>query len=536
MSKAINLLIVVLLLAGSLGAQQDSYSRKSITFLDAIILASPDARNMRLSQIDHTAEVVKNYVQLDRFDYNPIPSSSSLMTSFLTRVNDEDDLDLDAISEMLNRTFVPAIVDIMDEHAEQRASELVDETTRMSFITTKAKDLGITAENLEQVFNSGYIYLPFINGFSESLEAEEVDEETKYDATVSLSGGIFWFKIFYDNGQTSVRPLLKKETQSTGFARKNSANQAEQAAFEAAALNYARNLENATKEIEGFKLKAQLMEVTGSNVGFSMGRKEGLRIDDRFIVGEMVMNAAGDLEFAENGFARVSEIGDNRTDPSAMSYGYGVIVGDWAPGMSLVEYPTLNIDIYGMLGSLPLRTSEPGYELNSAVAFGVEMAYNLGQFVNKSHRYLTAGATIGTAQLLDTYWDESDFGATAVADLAFMRRFQKKRLDAFYKFGMAFHVTSITVDDEDEYMNEAIGAVFGCGFNVTTSIDLAFGMRYSLLTAVSDTWTVTYSDDTEGEETFNADYSGGAIMFQIIWAPKSLGFDPISALQNVTDL
>ncbi len=535
MQRLIISVLILCLTMGMASGQSDEYTRKSITFLDAIILASPSARDMTVRQIDQTAEVVKRMVQLDRFDYNPIPSSSSLMSGFLARINASGTLDLNEIADLLNSTFVADIIAVIDENAEQRASDLVDETARMSFVTTKAKDLGITAENLEMVFNSGYIYLPYINGFSEDTKAEEEDDEMKYTVTTTLSGGIFWFKIDYQNGQTSVHPLLKKETTSVGVAKRKNAKNAEWLAFENAAANYARNLENATKEIEEFKLKSQVMEVTGSRIGFNMGHREGLRIDDRFIIGEMVMNAYGELEFKEDGFARVSFIGNNHADPSALSYGYGVLVGEWAPGMSVIEYPTLNIDLYAMVGSLPLATSEYGYELNSAVAVGFEIAYNLGQFVNSSHWYLSAGAALGTVELV--YPDgDNDFGGTAAVDVSFLKRYQFRRLDLFGKAGIAYHGISLENSvDELTYTHEAVGALLGGGLNVTMSIDLTVGLRYSMYTAVTDIRTVTDTDDDESEEYFNADFSGGAIMLQLIYAPKALGFDPFATIRSLAD-
>ena len=49
--------LILLLLAGLLWAQSDEYARKSITFLDAIILASPSARDMSYNQVDHVSRV-----------------------------------------------------------------------------------------------------------------------------------------------------------------------------------------------------------------------------------------------------------------------------------------------------------------------------------------------------------------------------------------------------------------------------------------------------------------------------------------------
>lgn len=86
------------------------------------------------------------------------------------------------------------------------------------------------------------------------------------------------------------------------------------------------------------------------------------------------------------------------------------------------------------------------------------------------------------------------------------------------------------------YTNEAYGAVLGGGLNVTLSIDKTIGVRYSYYLGESDIWSVTDNDDNEyDDETLNTIYTGGAVMLQFIWAPKSLGFDPVQALSNITE-
>ena len=92
------------------------------------------------------------------------------------------------------------------------------------------------------------------------------------------------------------------------------------------------------------------------------------------------------------------------------------------------------------------------------------------------------------------------------------------------------------IESTYSFDNEAYGAVFGGGLNVTLSIDKTIGLRYSYYLGESDTWAVTDDDDNEYDDyILNTIYSGSAIMLQFIWAPKSLGFDPTQALNNLTE-
>lgn len=543
MRKIVVLLLLILSMVGAAIGQGDTYTRKSVTFLDAIILASPEARDLSLNQIDFIGEKVKERVQLPRFDFNPLPENSPLTREFIAQVNSRGSLSMDEIANILNRTFVPQIIEIMDEYAEQRASELVDEATKMSFITTKAKDLGITAENLEQVFNSGFIYLPFMNSYTRVVDSEKEGDKTKYTVTVSIGGGIFWFKIAYMDGKTSVKPVVKNESKSIGFATKYDYGEAEERAFEAAVLNYARNLENATKDYDEFKLSTQVAEVVGTTLGFRMGRKEGLRIDDRFVVGEYVESSDGELKFKKDGFIRIRDVADNRDNGGELSHGYGVIVGDWAPGMSLVEYPRLNLDIYGLIGGLPLSTESSFYNVEGGPAIGMEIAYNIGGLTKSPHWYFDLGLMVGGATISDSWTGDDIFDSVTrfLVSGSLIKRLQWRRLDAFTQLGFAHQQTWGNWENAngDSYSNrnENNGLMAGLGLNYTLNINLTAGIRYSLYTGKSEEWTRYDADNNElGDVSSDfpmLSYSGTTIAVQIIYAPPSLAFDPASALSNV---
>jgi hypothetical protein len=274
-----------------------------------------------------------------------------------------------------------------------------------------------------------------------------------------------------------------------------------------------------------------------------MGRKEGVHVDDRFVLGELVMNSRGELTFKQDGFARVGKVGDNKANAGELSYGYGVIVGDWAPGMTLVEYPTLPLDIYGMAGTLPLGISEDYADLQSNFAIGAEIAYNISHGVGSPGWYITAGAALGNATYTDDFRTDSlDAGMTYV-DIGVMRRLQLRRLDAYIKAGATYFGTSITEEGANEvkwtYSNEAFGGVVGAGLNLTLNIDMAIGLRYSYYFGSSDTWTVKNDDENDDMEyddfEMATDYTGAAIMLQFIYTPKALGFDPLAAAANLTD-
>ena len=83
------------------------------------------------------------------------------------------------MADILNETVVSKIIEVIDKYSLQRAQLLVDDAARMSFVTTKAKELGITADEIEKVFNSAYVYVAYISNYSRKDKTTDNKSKTK---------------------------------------------------------------------------------------------------------------------------------------------------------------------------------------------------------------------------------------------------------------------------------------------------------------------------------------------------------------------
>lgn len=149
-------------------------------------------------------------------------------------------------------------------------------------MATKAKELGYTVDEIEKVMNSAYIYIPYLTEFTEKKE--------KNSANITLKGGIIWFQVVMKDNKPTVKLRVKKSTKSSGFG-------SEKFALQSAAMNFARNLLVATQSMPEFRLSSTIAEVEGKNITFSLGKKEGIKIDNCFFVGEWMEDDEGALHF-----------------------------------------------------------------------------------------------------------------------------------------------------------------------------------------------------------------------------------------------
>jgi len=136
---------VVMLMAGLLSADgiiqtPDKYSRKSISCIDALLVAV----NFKISPAEqqYFLEAMRAAVQIALFDYNTLPEN--IHQSFkrqlaIGKYTSEAD-----IESFINKTLISEIIKILDINKEMRARALVTDVQKNSFIGLKAKEIGIT--------------------------------------------------------------------------------------------------------------------------------------------------------------------------------------------------------------------------------------------------------------------------------------------------------------------------------------------------------------------------------------------------------
>ena len=97
------------------------------------------------------------YVEVERFDYNVLPNS--MVKKFRSEAKSKADITPAVLAEVLESTVVAKIVEILNnpDVVKNRGTALKDESALQTFAATKAKSLGLTADELGVLMNSAYI-------------------------------------------------------------------------------------------------------------------------------------------------------------------------------------------------------------------------------------------------------------------------------------------------------------------------------------------------------------------------------------------
>ena len=81
--------------------------------------------------------------------------------------------------------------------------------------------------------------------------------------------------------------------------------------YESASMAFVRNMSTKSKKWQDFYLTGQIVEDDGRIYKVSIGKKEGLRLDDGFHIAEYYEDKDGETKIKINGFSRVVKTGNN---------------------------------------------------------------------------------------------------------------------------------------------------------------------------------------------------------------------------------
>lgn len=552
--------ILFLTIFGNLWAQNSpgepfgQYDRKSISYIPAVYIPRSEAYKMKTGEIEFLIGEVRNYIEMPRFDFNRLPES--ITDEFVRRAQLHDGISPDEMEDLLNKTVVPVIVDILNTEMEMRARDLVTDQQQQQFIATKAQSYGITAAQLETVLNSAYLYVPYVD------EVKFSEDKKMY--TCDVKGGLLWYHIDTASETPRVESILKQETHSLGKGKEDNTYRysgkklkGDEFALYTAVSNFARNLQVATQEIPAFKLSAQVAYVDRHKIDFNLGKKEGIKVDDGFYVTEQVMNADGSLKQKRVGFVRTTKVANNKTRSYQNSQAVAVMGRGYAQGMALVEHPRLPIDIV-VRPRAHMMDITPGhvgpvyfYDEYSGATGGIDLEahYHIGRWFDVPMLLFSAGGTISFVpskiNLEYKGYSIPTLPALYQIHLGLTRKYFYRRVGwtLAAKFGTAFlSVSEKFGDNTVSLTNHTIGGIFESGLEYVITPDFYIGIYggYQFYPE-SIVWTLDINNDSyplptsnEDRPAFNA--NGATIGIYFHYQPPSLPFDPFNFIRGISGI
>lgn len=466
------------------------YTRKSITLVDLIIY---DYQWLKMPPEMESGCVknIKNKIQMERFDVNQI-SYKSLLEIFRKYKANGTNINLESF---VKAELIPEISKILEVKKEIRARGLVTEQEKNSFICVKAKEYGVQMQHMLQVMNSAYIFWPFISNISK--------ENNRID------GGLIIYRIEYDD-EYSISKL--KTIESFGFGN----------SLKEASSSLGAKLKLKLLEISDFKLKTQITSVSSKTIGFNIGTKEGLKIDQPFYIGEWIQKPGKPMELKKTGFVRVQNIADNMTNTAAESHAYIIKGGDISKGMTLIEHPSVGVDLAIKPETYKIKLEE-GYlhEYGYSALFlpNVEMKYsgvdislniNRSRRTGQSQKFLVFGFSYGkTKSNIPFLQAKFDNWSKLGIHLGTIKKYYFGQFAIHHEFAMGFDYMKLNPIVDDFYYVGVYLLKAKChvGIEYALSIDCNLGAFVGLnINPGINVWDISLDVD-EDDNTNYTDYS-----------------------------
>jgi hypothetical protein len=229
------------------------------------------------------------------------------------------------LENYLNSGVKESLGKLLDATVETRYKEL-PETEQETFMVTKAKELGVSAEFIKGLVNSSYVFaahVQYIKGAGKVIRKERktLDGRTIYFYDVEFDIPVnVTFLIYNYNFESKQFALHKKLVAMSGMVSGSTNsfsiipthgqvmavfNDTFQTAIKAASINANYQL----KKDDNFALFMPVKAVNGSKIETDFGVMEDIRVDHPFTVMESV-----DGEMKKKGYVRARKVSENCDD------------------------------------------------------------------------------------------------------------------------------------------------------------------------------------------------------------------------------
>lgn len=488
-----------------------SYERKSIAFLNAVWNLDRTFFKMPVEVQKQAQRGIRELFNNPRFDQNDL--SPAMQERFVVAANRElarlqgKGKSMEVLTPLVEQYLLPSIVAAVEAELELRASGLLSEEQRNSFITDKAKELGVTALELEQVRNAAFLVIPVVEGWSFTVGEERI--------SISVYLGAAIWRIQVRDGKARAVPVLATTAMGMGLGERKSPLGVVKAT-NAALKTALRNFEVDVKEIPEFQVSGQIASRVGSVVESDVGRKEGIRVDDKLRIVVQIEKEDGSFVQENQGWIRAVSIATEEQEAQGVKSQYAVVGGNPAEGDVLVEYPRLPLDVYMMWGYRPAKLSVLGVQAAEvAQQFVLGADYILGRSFGVSQLYF--GFELGYSA-----FNDERLGSIGKVDLSLLlsKRISWGRFGLLLQGGAGysqFGLNDMATDKEPSPAN-----IF---FTAGGGVDFALHPAWQLRTTVR--WVAGSPLD---DGVYSHEFNGLSIGVGFVWSPPGLPFDPANLM------
>lgn len=311
--------------------QQGLYARQSVSHLGNPILRR-SANGLSPGQLAIVRGKLAESFRLPRFDDNPLPLQ--ITSRFDRQLRKREDRSDEEITGLVDRTLVPPLMEVLSRKGLDRALDLRTDGQKSSAVAVDMKTDDITTDQLRKVMNASWIYIPVVDDVFRTEDGDLL--------TTEVAMTLMWYHIVCDSSEKRLQARLERTVTASGrmIASKSKRSDAADFTLRSATESCVKSLLVKTKQMEAFNVSGQVWEAGKLATTLDIGRREGVRMNDQYLLIENVEGPDKQTRQTEVGWVRTYRVlgGDSVSRTRAR-----IVSGEPYRGLSLRESPVSNL-------------------------------------------------------------------------------------------------------------------------------------------------------------------------------------------------
>lgn len=501
------------------------YKRSSITFVPLLWRMDEQTQSMRSSLTPRLIQAIQSALVMPRFDLNPVPRN--LEDHFRTEANlalqGRAGLQSQTLASLLDQTLVSEIRKVLELEMNLRASKLMTEAQRNSFIVDKAKEWGYTDAEVQTVLNSAYIIMPIASQFQLMGYGRE------YQSSIRI--GLMIFKISVRGDEVKSTAMDPLWIDVHGFGTRPEI--AEDRMVELCS----QNLQSMLRQMPEFKISGRIQNQWWTSLRMNLGFQEGVRQDDKYWIMEQRENAQGQVEKIPVGWALVQNVEAHKAQMR-------LVAGRASEDMAVEEEARLGTELFFALSKPQAQweNRDSSWKWESPFALRLHSRSNLASSPWSSQLFADFGLGIFPAVAqIPGYEVQSPFGAEISAGL--FKRFFPFPYTAlslgshfsyqYYSMALERSAFSQSMDLESSHLLQF--AQMGAEILLSPGFSLLAQARIPLW-EFSGAWKDQNSGALWLDQNFQSPViqsRGPELYLGLNWNPRSLSMNPLQFIQRI---
>jgi hypothetical protein len=405
--------------------QSKDYFRKSITSPDYFIFLDPsDQQHLPKNAL----EIVRKKILLQRFDFNYLPKP--VQSDFSQALSQLKSPSVEEIKALIESHISETVKDILQNPSVQksRLERIANEDT-YTFSSLKGKSYSLTDSDLQTLFESAFIFVPYLNPLKHEsavlFKHEDSDRSDKKIlkqfryTTVDISGGLLWYQIIVNPDFTVsvhfIDEIKLRLSKDKSFLASESEKYSLDVTTKEAFYDWVSGLSDRVQAMNQFRISGDIANQDNYKYDLSIYKDDGVNYNHYFWLME-TKESEGGIYSEARGLAIVTRPERRATENVRLTKAYQVFGSKNALFSWVEEAPLSGYEFeLGVLSKFGFSIDPKDAIVNGdylftspytrATALQFKMAKDISNTMKRTQRFIELDTSFSLFSSINDSWD-----------------------------------------------------------------------------------------------------------------------------------